>query len=311
MYDLFYSVASAANESFTCPYAAVQTCSGWRRRLWQSVIIVLVWFSAATLLTSMLGLSFANGLLVPFFATVTLQLCYGYTWACVPMVPVCAWQDFTETVVALLPLSLEIPTTLKKIDSECLTRKSNCDPATDECQELARYPQAKCLKTCRDKPFAFHSWTNVLAWALAEVGPWATDFAFAHAHRVPLFDHEEFKKDLDVRIITLERTSRDSVSAHRVCAVLSAYMILPYVLLVVLVVLAVGSIAQALTSMLFPFFLVFSALFTSVLVRDKDHEKLLSLEATLRSLQPKTKTRAARKRREHTQDDDTRLEMEP
>ena len=152
---------------------------------------------------------------------------------------------------------------------------------------------------------------QVLAWALAEVGPWATDFAFAHAHRVPLFDHEEFKKDLDVRIITLERTSRDSVSAHRVCAVLSAYMILPYVLLVVLVVLAVGSIAQALTSMLFPFFLVFSALFTSVLVSDKDHEKLLSLEATLRSLQPKTKTRAARKRREHTQDDDTRLEMEP
>ena len=311
VYDLFYSVASAANESFTCPYAAVQTCSGWRRRLWQSVIIVLVWFSAATLLTSMLGLSFANGLLVPFFATVTLQLCYGYTWACVPMVPVCAWQDFTETVVALLPLSLEVPTTLKKIDSECLTRKSNCDPATDECQELARYPQAKCLKTCRDKPFAFHSWTNVLAWALAEVGPWATDFAFAHAHRVPLFHHKEFKKDLDVRIITLERTSRDSVSAHRVCAVLSAYMILPYVLLVVLVVLAVGSIAQALTSMLFPFFLVFSALFTSVLVSDKDHEKLLSLEATLRSLQPKTKTRAARKRREHTQDHDTRLEMEP
>ena len=158
--------------------------------------------------------------------------------------------------MVLLPLSLEIPTTLKKIDSECLTRKSNCDPGTDECEELARYPQAKCLKTCRDKPFAFHSWTNVLAWALAEVGPWATDFAFAHAHRVPLFDHEEFKKDLDVRIITLERTSRDSVSAHRVCAVLSAYMILPYVLLVVLVVLAVGSIAQALTSMLFPFFIL-------------------------------------------------------
>ena len=174
VYDLFYSVASAANESFTCPYAAVQTCSGWRRRLWQSIIIVLVWFSAATFLTSMLGLSFANGLLVPFFATVTLQLCYGYTWACVPMVPVCAWQDFTETVVALLQLSLEVPTTLKKIDRECLTRKSNCDPHTDadECLQLERYPQAKCLKTCRDKPFAFHSWTNVLAWALAEVGPY-------------------------------------------------------------------------------------------------------------------------------------------
>jgi hypothetical protein len=36
-----------------------------------------VWFSAATLLTNMLGLSFVNGLLVPFFSIVTLQLCYG------------------------------------------------------------------------------------------------------------------------------------------------------------------------------------------------------------------------------------------
>jgi hypothetical protein len=312
VYDLFYSVASAANESFTCPYAAVQTCSAWRRRLWQSIIIVLVWFSAGALLISILGLSFVNGLLVPLFATVTLQLCYGYTWACVPMVPVCAWQDFTETVNTLLPLSLEVPTTLKKIDSECLTRKSNCVPDTDadRCLQLQRYPPARCLKTCRDKPFDFNSWTNVLAWALAEVGPWATKFAFANAHRVPLFDHKAFEQDLHTRISTLQRTSPDSVSAHRVCGVLSSYLILPYLVLVVFVLVAVGSLAQALTSMFFPFFVVVAALFTCVLVSDQDHEKLLRIEATLEKTADEPKTRAARKRPRETRSHDTRLHIE-
>jgi hypothetical protein len=64
---------------------------------------------------------------------------------------------------------------------------------------------------------------NVVAWHLVEAGTWATDFAEAKAHRVPLIDHEAFAKDLNNRIRTMRRSSTDSVPAHRVCALLSSY----------------------------------------------------------------------------------------
>jgi hypothetical protein len=293
VYDLIYSVASAANASFTCPYHAVQTCSGWRRRLWQVLVIVVVWFSAATLLTNAVGLSFVNSLLVPFFSLVTLQLCYGYTWTFASMIPVCAWQDFTESIDSFLPLSLEIPDELKKIDIDCLHPRTNCDATQDlnSCLDLQRYPPARCLKKCRDAPFAFTSWTNVVAWGLAEVGPWGTDLAIANVERVPLLNHADFKTDLNTRIRTMQRTSADSVRAHHVCAILSAYMFVPYVVLVLLVLAFVASLAQALAAQLFPFFVLVCTLFNAVAVsgNTEDEERLQALEKTVLEIQePKT-----------------------
>jgi hypothetical protein len=289
VYDLFYSVTSAANASFTCPYHAVQTCSGWRRRLWQVLVIVVVWFSAATLLTNAVGLSFVSSLLVPLFSLVTLQLCYGYTWTCAPMIPVCAWQDFTESVDAFLPLSLEIPEELKKIDADCLQPRKNCDTPEDlnSCLDLQRYPPARCLKRCRDAPFAFTAWTDVVAWALAEAGPWATDFATANVDTLPFVNHDDFKTNLNTRIRTMQRTSADSVRAHRVCAILSAYMLVPYVVLVLLVLAFVASLAQALAAQLFPIFVVVCTLFNAVTVsaNTEDEERLQALEKTVLQLQ--------------------------
>ena len=74
----YHFLASAANTSFTCPYEAVQTCSAWRVRLWQGLIIVVFYFSIATLLMNTAGLSFISALLVPFFSVALLQLCYAW-----------------------------------------------------------------------------------------------------------------------------------------------------------------------------------------------------------------------------------------
>jgi hypothetical protein len=259
-YDVLFSLASAANASFTCPYHAVQTCSAWRVRLWQAVVIVVLYFSAAALLTGALGLSFVNGLLVPFFSLVTLQLCYGYTWTCLPMVPVCAWQDFTESIHTLLPLSLEIPDELKKLDARCLV----AGPA------LQRYPPPECLKSCRDAPFAYSSWRHVLAWWVADLG--AADVVRANSHRVPLLDHAAFNQELASRASTLRRTSPDSVRAHRVCAALSSHLLIPYVILLLLLLAFLGNLGSALAAQFFPFFLLLCTLFTAVSVSGGDED---------------------------------------
>ncbi len=108
-YNFLFSIASAANTLFSCPYKAVQTCSGWKVRLWQGLIIVIFYFCVTSLLMNPVSLSFMSALLVPFFSIALLQLCYGYTWTCLPMLPVCAFQDLTESINVFLPLTLELP----------------------------------------------------------------------------------------------------------------------------------------------------------------------------------------------------------
>jgi hypothetical protein len=253
-YDVLFSLASAANASFSCPYRAVQSCSAWRVRLWQAIVIVGLYFSAVSVFNAAFGLSFLSMLLFPLFGVVIMQLCYGYTWTCVPMVPVCAWQDFTESVHVFLPLSLEIPDELKKLDARCFVLGS-----------LQRYPPPDCLKSCRDAPFTYTSWTSVVAWWVADLG--AADFVSSNSHSVPLINHAAFNQEISIRTRTLRRTSPDSVRSHRICALLSLHLLIPYFLVLLLVLAFLGNIVSALTSQLYCFFLLICTLFAAVSVR--------------------------------------------
>ena len=265
-YDLVFSVATAANASFTCPYEAVQTCSRWRVRLWHGFIIVSVYLSLAALVASPVGLSFVTTFIFAgFFGIALAQLCYGYMWTCAPMIPVCAWQDFTESVNALLPLSLDLPDELKKTGLECRDH-ARCPDPSRPCLVLHRYPPAECLKSCRDPPFDYTSAGSVLAWGLAEIwllDPLATQYALNNSHRVPWFDHAHFNKQLKSHIIALRRASPDFIHAQRLCAGLSAYMLMPYLVLLLLIVFFVSALIALLASQLYPFLLVVFSLFTA------------------------------------------------
>jgi hypothetical protein len=293
VYDVVYSFASAANASFTCPYHAVQTCSGWRRRAWQALIISVLGFSAVAFVINAVGLSFVTFLLVPLFSIVLFQLAYGYTWTCAPMVPVCWWQDVTESIGMLLPLSLEVPDELKRLDRHCLDDSAcgleGADASADAagCLALRRFPPPACLKSCRDAPFSYVSVQNVVAWHLVEAGAWATEFAADNAHHVPLLDHEAFTKELIKRERIMRRSSTDAVHAHRVCALLGSYMLLPYVFLLLLVLAFLASLAQALATQLLPIFLLVCALFSAVAAsaNTQDEERLQFLEKAVQDMQ--------------------------
>jgi hypothetical protein len=293
VYDVVYSFASAANASFTCPYHAVQTCSGWRRRAWHALVISVLGFTAVAFVFNAVGLSFVSMLLVPLFSIVLLQLAYGYTWTCAPMVPVCWWQDVTESVGMLLPLSLEVPDDLKRLDRHCLDDSACVDMEDTKCLALRRFPPPACLKSCREAPFSYESVQNVLAWLLVELD--AADYAASNARHVPLLDHEAFTKELSKRKRIMRRSSTDAVHAHRVCALLGSYMLLPYVFILLLVLAFLASLAQALATQLLPLFLVVSALFSAVAAsaNTQDEERLQALEKTVLELQQDTEEDAA------------------
>lgn len=260
-YNALFSLVSAANTSFTCSYEAVQTCSNWRVRLWQGVLILLVYFSVLCLLLNAVGLTFLGALLVPFFSIIILQLCYGYEWTCLPMVPVCSWQDFHESLQAVFPLTLELPDDLKNTTRECLVQ---CQNFTQLC--LPRYPTRKCTMSCKNTPFGYTSASHVVSWVFAEFGSGATDFVLANQHYVPFLSHQAFDTQLRQQMMTYSRASGDLISAHRICVVLSAYMLVPYLLLLLILLGLVLSLISLLSLQLFPLILLFFSLFTAASV---------------------------------------------
>jgi hypothetical protein len=173
-YNFLFSVVSAANISVApCQYESVQTCSQWRVRLLHGILICLFFFTVFAWVLNIFGFSFLIALLVPLFSIVIFQLCYGYTFRCLPMMPTCAFQDFTESINMLLPLSLELPDDLKSTDAKCLVKcgsennQSILDHSTASC--LARYPSVKCTRSCKDAPFSYTSSLSVITWVLAEI----------------------------------------------------------------------------------------------------------------------------------------------
>jgi hypothetical protein len=158
-YDLLFSLASVANSSFTCGYHAVQTCSAWSMRLWQGVIIVLIYFCAVSLFTSALGLS--------------LQLCYGYAWTCLPMVCVRVAGLHRVSKHPVPHARAARRAEEDRTHQACLTLCTPGENSSRAC--LSRYPTAQCTRSCKEALFEYVSASSVVAWVLAEIGPWATD----------------------------------------------------------------------------------------------------------------------------------------
>lgn len=284
-YDLFYAVVRVLEDGLRCDYEAVQTCSRPRVALEHGLVIVAVYVLATYAAFSLLGLGLLVALCAPLFTLALFYLCYGYAWTCAPMLPVCLWSDITAAVAAVLPLSLAVPSQLKKRTPEC---QGALDADASLCYELLRdgfstvfdasvptfakcyfeqdHPPPHCLLSCRDPPFAYASAADVAAWLVAETGGGAADAARAVADLLArLADTEPFVRALNRREAIFERQPGSSeISAHRICALLSVHMLVPYLFIALLVVAYVAALAAAAATSLFPVFLIVCQLFAAV-----------------------------------------------
>jgi hypothetical protein len=288
-YDLFHALIRVLEDTLRCDYEAVQTCSRPRVALHHGVIVLAVYIFAVYAALSIFGLGLVVALLAPFFALALFYLCYGYAWTCVPMLPVCLWSDITTAVYAVFPLSLTVPSQLKRPTREC---QGALDADAALCYELLRdgfttffdgsiptyarcfveqdYPPPECLLSCREAPFTYTSAADVAAWLLAELGGAPADAALEAARFLSrLADTEPFINALNRREAVFERQPGSSeISAHRICAFLSLYMLVPYVLVGFLLLAYTFALVAAAASSLFPLLLLVCQLFASVTTGD-------------------------------------------
>ena len=92
-----------------------------------------------------------------------------------------------------------------------------------------------CLQSCADPPHAFTTWMAPLAWVVAEFG--MSDFLRAEIlPAVPILDTAPFALEMEKMAVALRDDK--NVVLHRVCAVLTAYRLVPMAILALLLVLA-------------------------------------------------------------------------
>ena len=230
------SILHAMYNNVKCDLQQLQTCSGWRARIPNAIIMAVVFYSAWFAICRQLGLGVLAMLTLALFPSLVLFLAYDYSPLCVPLIPPCLLLDVYTSLEALLPVYIDLPVAFYKNES---------------CAHLSTV-DARCLYSCSDPPWMYNDWSGPLTWALAEVGAGATDFVLSILAVVPLIDLEPLRTDIRVKLSVLTQGDEDSIFVHRVCALSSLYMLLPYFILAVVLLFSALSTGIACTRLIRP-----------------------------------------------------------
>lgn len=229
LYDAVYTMIAELKDSFKCDIESVQMCSKWRVTFVNGVIVILLLAALAWLVLSVFGLGPLMVAALPLIPLAHLALCYDYKWTCLPLIPTCIVRDYIDTVSVLLPAQISpIPEALLKPSCTRLFRRS-------------LFISPSCLQSCADPPHAFTTWMAPLAWVVAEFG--MSDFLRAEIlPAVPILDTAPFALEMEKMAVALR--DDNNVVLHRVCAVLTAYRLVPIAILALLLVLAVAAVSR-------------------------------------------------------------------
>ena len=136
------------------------------------------------------------------------------------------------------------------------------------CQTQANAPPPECIRTCADPPLAFASWYSPAVWLAAEAG--VDDFGWLRW--LPVLDRDALEFELRVRAAVLADSDDDLKTANRICALLSAHLLIPYAVILVLAALFAGALLRSLATLFAAGVHVVGMLFASASTHDTDDE---------------------------------------
>ena len=246
-YDLFYTLSLEIKDQLVCDIEAVQTCSKWRVTLSNGIFVVGSWFFVWFLVCAAFRLQLLAALSLPLFYVMLMRLCYGYAWTCFPLIPSCLLEDVYTSIVRFFPPMILIPSTLWR--STACADAGVVDP--------------NCLKTCQDSPFLYTSLQSVIAWILAESGSTLAKMAIDLFESVPVLDVPQLRIDVAVRAKVIDDQDVDLLTGHRLCAAIGSYRLAPYLVLLMLTLVAMAVLVQSLSTYIFSSFMIFGAVFVA------------------------------------------------
>lgn len=162
--DGAYSATKVVKQLLTCNFETVLDCSGKRANTAVGALAVVGLLAGLYMAFGSLGAFVLGGVSMPLLI---LWYVYGYSPACVPMIPQCVVKDFLSMALWFIPLQFQWPLSLQKIPG---------------CAASSAVPFADCFISCAELPFGYTSWEASVAWAACDwdpqwcaqtVAPWA------------------------------------------------------------------------------------------------------------------------------------------
>lgn len=213
-----------------CDLHSVQTCAHWRMRLPNAFFISLVCFTVFFVSMQQIGMALVAGLALPAFGYLVLFLAYGYSPMCIPLVPPCLLLDVYTSLENIIPIYIDLPAVLY----------------TDQACAHQATVQADCLHKCSDAPWEYNTWHDPFAWLVAELGQNFADMTLDVMEYVPFIQLDSLRDNVGVKLAILRLNDTDTLFVHRMCALSSTYMLVPYLLLAMLIVFGgLGSVVIA------------------------------------------------------------------
>lgn len=219
-----YTASRILKEAFVCSFdKVVLKCQGKRTSLVSGTISILI-----VLGLGYIALSYPVFVFLSFFSIggLVLATVYGYSPACIPMVPPCIVEDMVGVIAWFIPLQVQWPPALQKIEN---------------CAFNGSVPLEQCFKSCSDQPFMYTSWEAPLAWALCDwdpvwcvqtVAPWASSINAPNSFIQML--QQKSNTLLSQNYLSSSTQSFFLVEAERFCFGTHLIYLVPYLFIILL-----------------------------------------------------------------------------
>ena len=246
-----YTLIQALPDWVRCDIDRLQTCSGWRARLPNALIVSAAFFIMWYALMFQFNLGLLATMSMPLFGLLLLYTAYGYSLLCVPLVPPCLLLDVYQSLDALLPLYIDLP--------EQIYTNASCAHTSSV--------NASCLISCKNAPWQYSSWQDPLAWILAELGVGFTDAVFTVLQYIPLYDTQSLRDAVSIKAGMHVQDDAGVLFVHRLCAFTSSYLLLPYVMLAAVVVFGGVAALVVASRLLMPAAILVSSIFIAAFTK--------------------------------------------
>jgi hypothetical protein len=194
-----------------------------------AAIIAAVYFSIFVVVCNTFQVSLLAIAMLGAFPLIVMYMSYGYSPFCVPMIPVCIMDDLLWTVNSLFPDFIELPSSMYRSNA-CLANAQD-------------YINKDCLIKCTDPKFNYTHWYDVGAWWAVELHleePFQRYASFV----LSADDVENLEDQIILKLACLDQNDSSLITGNRICAALSLYKLLPYILLAFLLLFALGTIIR-------------------------------------------------------------------
>jgi hypothetical protein len=234
-----YTASKLLREYFVCSFdEVIMKCQRKRTSLVAgtvSILLLLALYCVAFGASAPIFLSFIS------ITAMILWHVYGYSPACLPMIPPCIVEDVAHILQWLIPLQMQWPNALENIPG---------------CAYNVSVPVDSCFVSCKDPPFEYgaphphQGWEASVAWLLCDWDPvWCSTAVPSWLQRniqsttiIPTTFYRMLEQKSSILSYKLSSVQVAHIDAQRFCCATHLVYLVPYIFVCILLVYTVYAI---------------------------------------------------------------------